>query len=59
MDHNDKLSERVKKYKNEISRLKHDRQDYEGKSNDNIRQMTEQMTKLQSFAMKRIEVSFG
>jgi hypothetical protein len=55
--HNESLSEKTKKHKNEIKRLAKERAEYESKADALINQLNDQMNSLQAMAMDRIGVS--
>lgn len=55
MDSNEANREKLQKYKSKIKKMQKDKQEYEAGADAMIKQLTEQMTTLQSMAMKRIE----
>jgi len=59
LNRNESLSNKTRKYKQEIEKLTSERKLYEERANAMCLQMTEQMTLLQSTAMVRIEVSYA
>ncbi len=58
MENHERMIEKVRKYKNEASRLKAEKADIEARAAENVRQMGEQLSQMQAFAVGRIEVRF-
>jgi hypothetical protein len=53
---NEAVSEKNRKHKAEIKRIRRERSDYESQTNQLIAQLNEQMATMQTMAMSRIEV---
>ncbi len=57
MESHERMIDKVRKYKNEASRLKAEKADVESRAAESVRQMGEQLSQMQAFAVGRIEVS--
>jgi hypothetical protein len=55
LDQNEHISSKNRKHKSEIKKLNNDRHEYEERANQMMSEMNEQMSMLQTMAMKRIE----